>query len=823
MDADAAESEPSNEADRTGDAAASEGATGPEDAADSGAGGSAAGDGAAGASDRRASRSRLATALPWEDRTFRAVAAVTAAALLVRLVRLGTRTAHWDEGRVAFWALRYAETGYFEYRAIVHGPFLFQVDRWLFALFGPSDFVARLPVALVGGLLPLAAWGLRDRLRDAEVVALALFLSANPLLLYYSRFARNDVLVAGFCTLAFVAFLRAYDSRRPRYVYAGAALLALGFTTKENALLYVACWLGAAALLLDHRLLGAVRADGSDAAVGGARIRRALRSPGHWLPVAAVVAAMPPVVDRLGYGVEGALLVAVGAVGYALAVDGRLRYLAVLPLAGVVVAAVGGLAPAPVVAVWYALGWLLAALLVLDARLFAGTGGGADADTRLPPALGACLLFFAVVVFFYAPRAGPTGELGLWRALSDPRLLPALLEEAVVGSWTEFRATWAPGDPFDPERLSQFPGRMRNMVGTMRTTAGALTAFAAVGLLVDRYAGEGPRDVVAFAGYWGIASVFGYPYATDIWAPWVAVHAVVPLALPAAVGLAGVYRLGARAWAISRSSEENTTPAGAELAPDGGSPDTGPPAEAEADADVDADGGGPVERLEPYARVVTVLAALVLVVTAVPVAVTAVDLAYLNGDDHRRVLPGVDSKNEYALQWAQPGTDLKRSLETVGEVSETNEGVDVLLVGSETPSGSPVFYMPAETVCQRLPPVHTPTDRCDDPDRGNWHSRLPLPWYLEAQGSAVDSVPPGADLLTRDVFPPVVVAYQWDRNRVQTALPDRYEASAHRFKLWSEEVVVFVDPRAVDDDGDGDGGADSDADAAVDVDLEPTH
>jgi len=754
--------------------------------------------------------------------------AIALAALVARLFRLGTRIAHWDEGRVAFWALRYAETGYFEYRAIVHGPFLFQVDRWLFALFGPSDFVARLPVALVGGLLPLAAWGLRDRLRDGEVVALALFLSANPLLLYYSRFARNDVLVAGFCTLAFVAFVRAYDSRRPRYVYAGAALLALGFTAKENALLYVACWLGAAALLLDHRLLGAVRTGETGAAVDGARIRRALRSPGHWLPVAAVVAAMPPVVDRLGYGVEGALLVAVGTVGYALAVDGRLRYLAVLPLAGVVVAAVGGLAPAPAVAVWYVLGWLLAALLVLDARLFAGAG--ADADTRLPPALGACLLFFAVVVFFYAPRAGPTGELGLWRALSDPRLLPALLEEAVVGSWTEFRATWAPGDPFDPERLSQFPGRMRNMVGTMRTTAGALTAFAAVGLLVDRYAGEGPRDVVAFAGYWGIASVFGYPYATDIWAPWVAVHAVVPLALPAAVGLAGVYRLGARAWTVSRSSE-NIAPASAELAPDGGSPDGGSPdggspdggspdggssdAGPPAEADADVDGGGPVERLGPHARVVTVLAALVLVVTAVPVAVTAVDLAYLNGDDHRRVLPGVDSKNEYALQWAQPGTDLKRSLETVGEVSETNEGVDVLLVGSETPSGNPVFYMPAETVCQRLPPVHTPTDRCDDPDRGNWHSRLPLPWYLEAQGSTVDSVPPGADLLTRDAFPPVVIAYQWDRNRVQTALPDRYEASTHRFKLWSEEVVVFVDPRAVD--------GDADTDAAVGADPEPTH
>jgi uncharacterized protein (TIGR03663 family) len=729
--------------------------------------------------------SRVVDSRRRDDRTFQAVVGIAVVALLARSVRLGARIAHWDEGRVAFWTLRYAETGYFEYRAIVHGPFLFQVDRWLFAVLGPSDFAARLPVAVVGGLLPLAAWGLRDRLRDAEVVALALFLAANPLLLYYSRFMRNDVLVAGFCTLAFVAFVRAYDSRRARYVYAGATLLALGFTAKENALLYVACWLGAAALLLDHRLLGAVRGDETDAAVDGDRVRSTLRSPGDWVPVAVLLLAAPPVVDRVGYGFEGALLVAVGAVGYALSVAGLLRYVAVVPLGGVVVVAAGGLAPAPAVAVWYALGWLLAALLVIDAWLFR------RAETRVPPALGAYLLFFAVVVFFYAPRAGPTSELGLWRALGDPRLLPALLEEAVVGSWQEFRGVWAPGDPFSPERLSKYPDRMENMAGTMRTTAGALTAFAAVGLLVDRYTGEGPRDVVAFAGYWGIVSVLGYPYATDIWAPWIAVHAVVPLALPAAVGLAGVYSVGARAWTAPRTAG---TPAGAEPAPDGGpSPDAD-------GASGGADDERFVERLGPYARVVTVVVALVLVVTAVPVAVTAVDLAYLGGDDDERVLSSSESENQYALQWAQPETDLKRSLETVGRASERNRGTDVLFVGSETPSGDPVFFMPAEEVCQRLPPVDEPRDRCEDPDRGSWHSRLPLPWYLEAHGSTVDSTPPDADLLTRDSFPPVVIAYAWDRNRVQTALPADYEASTHRFKLWDESVVVFVDPSVVDAD-----------------------
>src|SRR6056297_2220217 len=104
-------------------------------------------------------------------RALQAVLAITALALAVRLVGLGVRIFHWDEGRVAYWILRYHESGQFAYRPIVHGPFLFIVNDWVFSIpfLGASDFSARLIVALVGGLLPLSAWLLRDRLRDAEV------------------------------------------------------------------------------------------------------------------------------------------------------------------------------------------------------------------------------------------------------------------------------------------------------------------------------------------------------------------------------------------------------------------------------------------------------------------------------------------------------------------------------------------------------------------------------------------------------------------------------------------------------------------------------
>jgi uncharacterized protein (TIGR03663 family) len=189
-----------------------------------------------------------------DDRTLRVVVAVALVGLLARVAFLGVRVSHFDEARVAFWTLRYAETGEIHYRYGIHGPFVRYAARWAFAPFGATDFAARLPVALVGGLLPLVALWLRHRLSDVEVVALAVLLAVNPLLLYYSRFMRSSLLVAAFCVAAFAAFLRAYDGFGWGYLHAGAVLLGLGVASKENAVVYVLCWLGAGALLLDTAL-----------------------------------------------------------------------------------------------------------------------------------------------------------------------------------------------------------------------------------------------------------------------------------------------------------------------------------------------------------------------------------------------------------------------------------------------------------------------------------------------------------------------------------------------------------------------------------------
>ncbi|MFC7167416.1 flippase activity-associated protein Agl23 [Halospeciosus flavus] len=182
---------------------------------------------------------------------------VSVGALLVRLFRLGERVAHQDEGRVGDWILHYVATGQWDYRPIIHGPFLPHVNGTVFSVLGPSDFTARLVVAVVGALLPLAALLFRDHLRDTEVVAMGLFLAANPILIYYSRFMRNDLPLAAFVLVTVGFALRAIDrpERRPHYLALATFFFALAFTTKENALLYPVAWAGSLALVADRRLL----------------------------------------------------------------------------------------------------------------------------------------------------------------------------------------------------------------------------------------------------------------------------------------------------------------------------------------------------------------------------------------------------------------------------------------------------------------------------------------------------------------------------------------------------------------------------------------
>jgi uncharacterized protein (TIGR03663 family) len=460
-------------------------------------------------------------------RTAVALAAVTLLSLSLRLFALGSRVFHWDEARVGYWILRYAENGIWEYHAVIHGPFLYHINNYLFQLFGPSDFLARVPVAVVSGLLPLTAWLFRERLHRVEMIAVGLFFAANPIILYYSRFMRNDVLLAAFTMYALAFYVRLFDTRKPRYLYLGTLMLALAFTTKENVLVYVVTWIGAAVLLFDHRLQ----------LITGADDRRAFLRQ-------------------------------------------RARE------------------------TWHAL-W--------------------DRGWGLHLVLGV-LLFFAVVIFFYAPRSQGISEPGLWKAFSNPGMFPAVLNEATVGSWESFVDKWGGGNE------SSYLETFKSLGAVLWAGAAALLALAAVGFVTDRYVGESPRDVVSFTFYWGFVSVLGYPVIVENAFPWEVVHAVVPLVVPAGVGLAILVRWGA-----------------------------------EAVTDGDA--------------VSATLAALLVLLVAGQVGATAATTTFAHPAD--QYLDDAQTEENKLVQFGQPAEGIRPTLERVRYAADRNDGIDVLYYGSD--------------------------------------------------------------------------------------------------------------------------------------------
>ena len=505
---------------------------------------------------------------PW-----RAVLAVTAASLFLRVFDLAGRVAHWDEGRVGWWVLKAAETGQWQYRPIIHGPFIQHTARLSTTLLGPSDFSLRLPVALVGGLLPLAALLFYRSLATRETVALAAVLAVDPLLLYYGRFFRSDLPVAAAALVTLGCLLRLRQTGRRRWLVAAACAFALALTMKENALLYPLSWLGAGALTVAW-----------------------LRWRGEWSSNAQSLRA----------------------------ISGR-----------------------------------------FDARTLLRRWG--------PATMAAVISGLSILVLFYAPRSPTPGTLGLSQALADPSRLPALVGEATLGSWGRLSETWIGG------RSHRYAPYLAHYLYVLTTGSGGVAVLAVVGAIEGR-----DRPFVVFCTLWGLSAVAGYPYAADIKAPWLVVHAVVPLAVPAAVGgVALIEECRRRAGAIaSRSGGVETV--GQAL--------------------------GTVDGRR------AVMFALVLTGAVGQVVVMGVGANYTHPTDRQLII----------AHGAQPGGDWRPVLERIDEVSATN------------PSGEAdiAFYGP----------LAGPDGSANDHRGAGWFRRQPLSWYVESHDLTAINVHSPTDL-----------------------------------------------------------------------------
>lgn len=116
-----------------------------------------------------------------------------------------------------------------------HSPLLLSADFILFSLFGTNDFVARLPLALMGTALALLPYFLRRRLGKVGAMAASTILAISPSTVYFSRHLGSEMAVTAFA-LASVCCLFGYlDKRKSTYLHLGVASLALALSAGPEA------------------------------------------------------------------------------------------------------------------------------------------------------------------------------------------------------------------------------------------------------------------------------------------------------------------------------------------------------------------------------------------------------------------------------------------------------------------------------------------------------------------------------------------------------------------------------------------------------------
>ncbi|MEX2598316.1 MAG: flippase activity-associated protein Agl23, partial [Dehalococcoidia bacterium] len=171
----------------------------------------------------------------WE---FVAWGAILVLAIVSRLWDLGGRGMHYDEVLHVWYSWLFVDGGGYQHNPLTHGPFLYHGNALLYWLFGANDVTGRLLPALFGIALVGLPFFFRKELNRYGALALGVLLLVSPMVLYFSRFSRNDVYMAVF-VLALVLVMQRYSERRGTpLLFAWVVLWAFAFSSKETAFIF---------------------------------------------------------------------------------------------------------------------------------------------------------------------------------------------------------------------------------------------------------------------------------------------------------------------------------------------------------------------------------------------------------------------------------------------------------------------------------------------------------------------------------------------------------------------------------------------------------
>ncbi len=165
---------------------------------------------------------------------------IIAVSLISRFWGIGDRVVSHDESLHTQYSYQYYNGDGYQHTPLMHGPSLFHVTALSYWLFGDNDTSARIPIAIIGTLLVVLPYFLRNWIGKAGSIAASILLLISPYITYYSRYIRHDIIVIAAAVILFIAIQYYLRRRKDKYIWWFAIGLAAMFTTMETSFIYVA-------------------------------------------------------------------------------------------------------------------------------------------------------------------------------------------------------------------------------------------------------------------------------------------------------------------------------------------------------------------------------------------------------------------------------------------------------------------------------------------------------------------------------------------------------------------------------------------------------
>ncbi len=164
-------------------------------------------------------------------------------AIVSRFYALGERAVSHDEMTHAKFSWNLYTGQGFRHDPLMHGPLLFEATALIYALFGVSDFTARIYTALTGVALVMTPWLFQKWLGKRGALFASIMLLISPAITYYARYTRHDTPMMLTAVWLLWALLQYLDTGRTRWLYGMAVFFPLMYASKETAYIYTAIFL----------------------------------------------------------------------------------------------------------------------------------------------------------------------------------------------------------------------------------------------------------------------------------------------------------------------------------------------------------------------------------------------------------------------------------------------------------------------------------------------------------------------------------------------------------------------------------------------------